>query len=80
MSDKLPAYETIKRHVLARIHDGTWKEGDAIPGEEALAREFGVSRMTVAKLAKKSAASEPVLAPVAVKKSATPALGSARTR
>ena len=47
MSDKLPAYETIKRHVLARIHDGTWKEGDAIPGEEALAREFGVSRMTV---------------------------------
>ena len=28
--------------VLARIHDGTWKEGDAIPGEEALAREFGV--------------------------------------
>lgn len=47
MSDKLPAYQTIKRHVLARIHDGTWKEGDAIPGEEALAREFGVSRMTV---------------------------------
>lgn len=47
MSDDLPAYERIKRHVLARIHDGTWKEGDAIPGEEALAREFGVSRMTV---------------------------------
>jgi len=47
MSEKLPAYQTIKRHVLARIHDGTWKEGDAIPGEEALAREFGVSRMTV---------------------------------
>ena len=47
MSDKLPAYEQIKRHVLARIHDGTWKEGDAIPSEEALAREFGVSRMTV---------------------------------
>lgn len=47
MSSQLPAYETIKRHVLARIHDGTWKEGDAIPGEEALAREFGVSRMTV---------------------------------
>ena len=33
MSDKLPAYEQIKRHVLARIHDGTWKEGDAIPSE-----------------------------------------------
>lgn len=47
MSDKLPAYEQIKRHVLAHIHDGTWKEGDAIPSEEALTREFGVSRMTV---------------------------------
>jgi GntR family histidine utilization transcriptional repressor len=47
MSDKLPAYVQIKRHVLARIQDGTWKEGDAIPSEEALAREFGVSRMTV---------------------------------
>jgi GntR family histidine utilization transcriptional repressor len=41
------AYQTIKAHVLARIHSGQWKEGDAIPGEEALAREFGVSRMTV---------------------------------
>ena len=47
MSEKLPAYEVIKRHVLAHIHDGTWQEGDAIPAEEALAREFGVSRMTV---------------------------------
>lgn len=42
-----PAYQRVKQYVLARIHDGTWKEGDAIPGEEALAREFGVSRMTV---------------------------------
>ena len=32
---------------LERIQNGQWKEGDAIPGEEALAREFGVSRMTV---------------------------------
>lgn len=47
MFEKLPAYEVIKRHVLAHIHDGTWQEGDAIPAEEALAREFGVSRMTV---------------------------------
>lgn len=47
MSDKLPVYQTIKRHVLSRIQDGTWREGDAIPTEEALAREFGVSRMTV---------------------------------
>ena len=42
-----PAYQQVKDHVLAQIHAGVWKEGDAIPGEEALARSFGVSRMTV---------------------------------
>jgi GntR family histidine utilization transcriptional repressor len=47
MPDKRPAYLVVKQYVLARIQDGTWKQGDAIPGEEALAREFGVSRMTV---------------------------------
>ncbi|MFN3987469.1 MAG: histidine utilization repressor [Rhodocyclaceae bacterium] len=41
------AYQRIKQHVLAQIHAGVWREGDAIPGEEALARSFGVSRMTV---------------------------------
>lgn len=44
---RLPAFQAIKEHVLRQIHQGTWREGDAIPGEEALAREFGVSRMTV---------------------------------
>lgn len=43
----IPAYQQVKSHVLAQIHAGVWKEGDAIPGEEALARTFGVSRMTV---------------------------------
>lgn len=42
-----PAYQRVKQYVLERIQNGQWKEGDAIPGEEALAREFGVSRMTV---------------------------------
>jgi GntR family transcriptional regulator, histidine utilization repressor len=42
-----PAFQAIKTHVLAKIHEGVWKEGEAIPGEQALAREFGVSRMTV---------------------------------
>lgn len=42
-----PAYQRVKQYVLERIQNGLWKEGDAIPGEEALAREFGVSRMTV---------------------------------
>lgn len=41
-----PAFKRIKAHVLAQIHGGHWKEGDAIPSEQALATEFGVSRMT----------------------------------
>ncbi|QEA12756.1 histidine utilization repressor [Comamonas flocculans] len=44
---RAPAFQVIKEHVLRQIHEGRWREGDAIPGEEALAREFGVSRMTV---------------------------------
>jgi len=47
MPASLPAYLSIKQYVLAQIQNGLWQEGDAIPGEEALAREFGVSRMTV---------------------------------
>ncbi len=43
----IPTYRKIKNHVLAKIQAGTWKEGEAIPSEEALAKEFGVSRMTV---------------------------------
>lgn len=41
-----PAFQRIKAHILARIHAGHWKEGDTIPSEQALAAEFGVSRMT----------------------------------
>ena len=41
-----PAFERIKAHVLRQIHAGVWKEGDAIPSEQALASEFGVARMT----------------------------------
>lgn len=41
-----PSYRRIKKHVLEQIHAGHWKEGDAIPAEQALAAEFGVSRMT----------------------------------
>ena len=44
---KQPAFERVKAHVLAQIQSGTWREGDAIPSEEALSKSFGVSRMTV---------------------------------
>ncbi|MDP4696222.1 MAG: histidine utilization repressor [Burkholderiaceae bacterium] len=39
-------FQTIKTYVLEQIHSGVWKEGDLIPGEEALAKTFGLSRMT----------------------------------
>jgi GntR family histidine utilization transcriptional repressor len=42
-----PAFQQIKDHILAELQQGTWKEGDAIPSEAALAKQFGVSRMTV---------------------------------
>lgn len=41
-----PAFKRIKAYILGRIQGGHWKEGEAIPSEQALAAEFGVSRMT----------------------------------
>lgn len=45
--DEIPIYQRIKDYLLAEIHAGRWKEGEAIPSEHVLARQFGVSRMTV---------------------------------
>jgi GntR family histidine utilization transcriptional repressor len=42
-----PAYQGIKDFILARIHAGEWSEGDQVPSENELAREFNVARMTV---------------------------------
>jgi len=47
--------------------------------QRSIVRVTGVSRMTVAKLAKKSAASKPATTAPAVQKSATQTLGSPRT-
>ncbi|WP_322045493.1 histidine utilization repressor [Paraburkholderia sp. J67] len=44
-----PPYEQIKRYVLERVENGTWKPGDAIPSETVLVKEFGVARMTVSR-------------------------------
>ncbi len=43
----IPAFQQIKDHILDEIQKGVWKEGDAIPSEAALAKQFSVSRMTV---------------------------------
>ncbi|CAM2150723.1 MULTISPECIES: histidine utilization repressor [Paraburkholderia] len=42
-----PAYQGIKDFILARIDAGEWGEGDQVPSENELAREFKVARMTV---------------------------------
>lgn len=43
----VPVFQQIKDYLLAQIHAGVWSEGDAIPSEQVLAKQFGVSRMTV---------------------------------
>ncbi|WP_246795448.1 histidine utilization repressor [Burkholderia perseverans] len=42
-----PAYQEIKDFILGRIHAGEWAEGDQVPSENELARDFKVARMTV---------------------------------
>ncbi|MCP5128703.1 MAG: histidine utilization repressor [Pseudomonadales bacterium] len=41
-----PRYTRIKEHIIRRIDTSRWKAGDRVPSENALATEFGVSRMT----------------------------------
>lgn len=45
--ESTPIFQRIKDYLLAEITAGRWKEGDLIPSEQALVRQFGVSRMTV---------------------------------
>ncbi|MGS0742379.1 histidine utilization repressor [Glaciimonas sp. GG7] len=47
MQKKVPVFQSIKDFLLAEIQAGHWREGDAIPSEQALAKQFNVSRMTV---------------------------------
>jgi GntR family histidine utilization transcriptional repressor len=45
--DSTPIFQRIKDYLLAEIASGRWKEGDLVPSEQALVRQFGVARMTV---------------------------------
>lgn len=45
--DPIPVFQRIKNFLVREIQAGTWKEGEAIPSEAALAQKFQVSRMTV---------------------------------
>ncbi len=44
---KKPKYRVIAEFLRERILDGTYVAGQALPGEEVLAKEFGVTRPTV---------------------------------
>ncbi|VUD51785.1 Mannosyl-D-glycerate transport/metabolism system repressor MngR [Thalassocella blandensis] len=41
-----PQFEVIKRFILKKIEQGTWRPGDGVPSENALSEKFSVSRMT----------------------------------
>jgi GntR family histidine utilization transcriptional repressor len=45
--DSTPIFQRIKDFLVGEIAIGRWKEGDLVPSEQALVRQFGVSRMTV---------------------------------
>jgi GntR family histidine utilization transcriptional repressor len=55
---RVPSFQQIKNHILQRIHAGEWKEGDQIPTEAALGRQFGVARMTVNRALRELAAGQ----------------------
>jgi GntR family histidine utilization transcriptional repressor len=42
-----PIFQRIKDYLSAEISAGRWKAGELVPSEQALVRQFGVSRMTV---------------------------------
>ena len=45
--ESTPIFQRIKDYLVGEIASGRWKEGDVVPSEQALVRQFGVSRMTV---------------------------------
>ncbi|KJZ15508.1 GntR family transcriptional regulator [Halomonas sp. S2151] len=49
MASSRPSYARIKEYLLSEIESGVYVAGDRIPAENALATQFGVSRMTANK-------------------------------
>ena len=45
--DSTPIFQRIKDYLISEIAAGRWKEGELVPSEQALVRQFGASRMTV---------------------------------
>ena len=40
-------WQSVQEEVIRRIHEGVWNQGDLIPNEADLAKEFGCARATV---------------------------------
>ncbi len=47
VQETTPIFQRIKDYLLGEIAAGRYQEGDVVPSEQALVRQFGVSRMTV---------------------------------
>jgi GntR family histidine utilization transcriptional repressor len=45
--DNTPIFQRIKDYLVGEIASGRWREGDLVPSEQALVRQFGAARMTV---------------------------------
>lgn len=45
-ADAAPRYQRLKSHIIGQIGTGQLKPGDRLPSEQALVRQFAVSRMT----------------------------------
>lgn len=43
----VPLGQQVRRYILGMIESGEWEEGDRIPSEPQLTKQFGISRMTV---------------------------------
>lgn len=48
-NDGVPIYRQLRDRVVARIVDGTLREGDPLPSVRTVAAEFGVNPLTVLK-------------------------------
>ena len=46
-SAETPKHRQVYRSLEREIQDGRWKEGDRLPSEADLVRQFGASRITV---------------------------------
>lgn len=45
----MPKYEKLKQIIKDNIRDGVWKSGEKLPTEQALCRQFNVSKITIKK-------------------------------